>query len=86
MNLTIYKIVQIGQNQSVEMLRLPSREEIHAAYVEGKEGIIALIVGLVENWVGIIQEHQETIQQQQELIQRQQETLARLEARVQGLE
>lgn len=72
MNFTIYKIVKIGQNQSVETLRLPSREEIHDAYVEGEEAIIALIVGLAENWVGIIHEHQETI--------------ARLKARVQALE
>jgi hypothetical protein len=68
LNFTIYKIVQIGQNKSVETLHLPSREEIHEAYVEGEEAIIALIVGLAENWVGIIREHQETIQQQQKLI------------------
>jgi len=71
--------VQIGQNQGVETLRLPSREEIHAAYVAGEEAVVALIVGLVENWVGIIQE-------QQEIIQQQQETIARLEARVKALE
>lgn len=56
----------------MEPLRLPSREEIHTAYVEGEEAVIALITGLVENWVGIIQAQQETI--------------ARLEARVQVLE
>jgi transposase len=79
LNITIAKIVQIGQNQSVETMRLPSQEEVHAAYVEGEEAIIALILELVENWVGIIQEQQETLQQQQE-------TIVRLEARVQALE
>lgn len=63
----------------MEPLRLPSREEIHAAYAEGEEAVVALIAGLVENWVGVIQAQQETIQQQQE-------TIARLEARVQALE
>jgi transposase len=93
LNVTIYKIEQIGQNQGVEMLRLPSREEIHAAYVGGEEAVVALIVGLAENWVGMIQEQQETIQQQreiaqqqQEIAQQQQETIAKLEARVQALE
>lgn len=72
MNLTIVKIVQISQNQDMEPLRLPSREEIHAAYVEGEEAIVALILGMAENWIGIIQSQQETI--------------AHLEARVQALE
>jgi transposase len=79
LNFTIYKIVQIGQNQGVETLRLPSREEIHAAYIEGEEAVVALIVGLVEDWVEVIQEQQESYQQQQEII-------ASLEARVQALE
>ena len=71
--------MQIGQNQGVETLRLPSREEIHIAYEEGEEAVIALITGLVGNWVGIIQEQQETLRQQQD-------TMTRLEARVQELE
>lgn len=78
--------MQIGQNGGVETLRLPSREEIHTAYIEGEEAVVALIVGLVENWVGVIQEQQEIIQQQQVNIQQQQETIARLEARVKALE
>jgi len=41
--------------------------------------VIALIVGLAENWVGIIQEQQETLQQQQE-------TIAKLEEQVQVVE
>ena len=63
----------------MEQLRLPSREEIHAAYAEGEEAVVALIAELLENWVGVIHAQQETIQQQQE-------TIARLEARVQALE
>jgi transposase/uncharacterized coiled-coil protein SlyX len=86
LNFTIVKIVQICQNQGVETIHLPSREEILAAYVEGEEAVVALIVGLAENWVGIIQEQQEALRQQQEIIQQQQETIARLEARVQALE
>jgi transposase len=93
LNLTIVKIVQIGQNQGVETLRLPSREEIHVAYVEGEETVVALLIGLAENWVGNIQSQQESlkhqqenIQSQQETIQKQQETIAGLETRVKALE
>ena len=79
MNLTIVKIVQISQNQGMEPLGLPSREEIHAAYVEGEEAIVALLIGLAENWI-------ETIQVRQDILQKQQEIIAQLEARVQALE
>lgn len=78
--------MQIGQNQGMETLRLPSREEVHVAYVQGEETVLALIAGLAESWIGIIQEQQETLQQQQEIVQQQQETIAKLEARVQALE
>ena len=77
----------------METLRLPSREEIHAAYVEGEEAVFALVIGQAEDWVGNIQAQQESLQRQQESIQSQQETIqkqqeiiARLEARVQALE
>jgi transposase len=86
LNLTIYKIVQIDLYQDMEPLRLPSREEMHAAYVEGEEAAVALIAKLAENWVGIIQAQQETLQQKQEIIQQKQKTIVRLEARVQALE
>jgi len=36
----------------MEALKLPSREEIHAAYVEGEEAVVAMIASLAENWVG----------------------------------
>ena len=75
MNLTIYKIVQIDLYQDMEPLRLPSREEMHAAYVEGEEAAVALIAKLAENWVGIIQAQQETLQQKQEIIQQKQKTI-----------
>ena len=54
----------------MESLNLPSREEIHIAYVEGEEEV-ALIAKPAENWVGVIQVQQETI--------------ARLEARLHAL-
>ena len=56
MNFTIVKIVQIGQNQGVETLRLPSREEIHAAYGEGEEAVVALIAvdDLAKNFIIVI--------------------------------
>ncbi len=86
MNFTIVKIVQIGQNQGMETLRLPSREEIHAAYDEGETAVVVLIAGLTENWVGIIQEQQAALQRQQETSHQQQEIITQLEARVQALE
>lgn len=46
----------------MEALRLPSREEIHSAYVEGEEAVVALIAGLAANWVRVVQEQQQTIQ------------------------
>jgi transposase len=52
--------------------RLPSVEEIDTAYEEGKAAMVALILGLAEDWM--------------EIFQQQQETIARLEERVQALE
>ncbi len=46
----------------MEPLRLPSREEIHIAYVQGEEAVVALTAGLAENWVGVVQQQQQTIQ------------------------
>jgi transposase len=72
--------VQIGQNQEMEeVLRLPSVEEIDAAYDEGKAAVVALIMGLAAEWVSAFQKQQEVIQQQHE-------TIAKLEERVQALE
>ena len=79
MNITIVKIVHIGQNHCMEPLRLLSREEIHIAYEEGEESVVALIVGLVEDWVGAFQEQQEVIRQQQESIEKLQERIQALE-------
>jgi transposase len=87
LNLTIVKIVQIGQNQNMaKALRIPSREEIDVAYEEGEEGVAALVTELVENWVGVIQEQQAINQEQQEVILEHREIIARLEERVQALE
>ena len=63
----------------MEPLRLPSREEIHNAYEEGEEAVVALIVGLVEDWVLVFQEQQEIIRQQQESIEKLQERVQVLE-------
>ena len=66
-----------------EVPRLPSREEIDAAYEEGKEAVVALIMELAAEWVSVFQEQQA---EQKKIIQQQQETIAKLEERVQALE
>ena len=38
--------MQIGQNKGVETLRIPSLEEIDAAYEDGKAAVVALIMEL----------------------------------------
>jgi transposase/uncharacterized coiled-coil protein SlyX len=80
LNFTIVKIVQMGQNSNMEgQPRIPSVEEIDAAYEEGKAAVVALIMELAAEWVS-------AFQKQQEIIQRQQETIAKLEERVKALE
>jgi len=51
---------------------LPSREEIHTAYLQGEEGIVALIMQLVGLFLAILRQQQEMI--------------VKLEARIQVLE
>jgi transposase len=53
-------------------LQLPSREEIHAAYVQGEEGVVALITQLVGIFLAILEQ--------------QQELNAKLEARIRAVE
>jgi hypothetical protein len=79
LNNTIVKIVQMGQNQDVETLRLPDVEEIDAAYEEGKAAVVALILEMASEWSS-------TFQRQQVVVLEQQETIAKLEERVQALE
>jgi transposase len=55
-----------------EAPRLPSVEEIEAAYEEGKAAVVALVMGLAAEWLIVFQ--------------KQQETIAKLEERVQALE
>jgi len=70
----------MGQNQVMEGVpRLPSVEEIDAAYEEGKAAVVTLLMGLAAEWVSAFQKQQEVIQQQQE-------TITKLEERVQVLE
>ena len=60
-------------------LNLPSREEIRAAYLQGEEGVVALVAKLVSDFVTILGSQREMILKQQELIEQ-------LQARVQALE
>jgi BMFP domain-containing protein YqiC len=72
MVLQLAKIVQAGHNRRMITIRLPSREEIHAAYRQGEEAVVAL--------------SHESLGVQASVIQQQQETIAHLEARLQALE
>jgi transposase len=63
----------------MDTLPLPSREEIHAAYLQGEEGVVALIAQLVSAFLAVLQ-------QQQEMVGKQQELIDRLEVRIQALE
>jgi transposase len=60
-------------------LALPSHEEIHAAYLQGEEGVVALSTQLVSAFLALLQQQQERIAQQQELIDQ-------LQARIRVLE
>jgi transposase len=77
----------------MDTLPLPSYEEIHAAYLQGEEGVVALITQLVSAFLAGLQQQQEKLAQQQglidkqqEVIDKQQELIAQLEARIQALE
>jgi len=61
----------------MKALQLPRREEIHAAYIDGEEAIVVLIVSLAENWVEAIQQQQETIEKLQERVQTLEDQLAK---------
>jgi transposase len=44
-------------------LELPSRDEIHAAYLQGEEGVVALITQLVSVSLAVLRQQQEIIEQ-----------------------
>jgi len=60
-------------------LELPSRDEIHAAFLQGEEGVVALVAQLVSAFLTILRQQQETANKQQVLIDQ-------LKARIQTLE
>lgn len=62
MNLTIVKIVQVGQNMGMEPPRLPTEEEVRAAARQGEDAVVELVFGLVSDWVGILQQLEARIQ------------------------
>jgi transposase len=70
----------------VVTLALPSREEIHAAYLQGEEGVVALIAQLVSAYLAILQQQQEMANKQQELITKLQGIIDQLGVRIQALE
>jgi transposase len=61
--------VQAKHNSNMNTLKLPSRDEIHAAYLQGEEGVVALISKLVSDFVAILGQQQETIEQLQVRLQ-----------------
>ena len=60
-----------------EVLRLPSVEEIDAAYEEGKAAVVALIMELAAEWVSAFQKQQETIAKLEERVQTLEDQLAK---------
>ncbi len=63
----------------MDTLPLPSRQAIHAAYLQGEEGVVALIAQLVRAFLAILRQRLEIVDKQQELIDQ-------LEVRIQALE
>lgn len=77
MNLTIVKIVQIGQNQAMEPIQFPTEDEVRAAARQGEEAVVALFTSIVGNLAGVIQQQQETIQRLEERVQALEDQLAK---------
>ncbi|HNS03127.1 MAG TPA: DUF6444 domain-containing protein [Anaerolineae bacterium] len=59
----------------MEMLRIPSLEDIHRAYAQGEEAVVALVMQVVAQQADLLA-----------VVQQQQETIGRLEDRVRTLE
>jgi len=60
-----------------EAPRLPSVEEINAAYEEGKAAVVAMIMGLAAEWLSVFQKQQETIVKLEERVQALEDQLAK---------
>jgi transposase len=61
----------------MKAFQTPSKEEIHNAYNDGEEAVVALIFSLAENWVGVLQQQQETIVELRERVQALEDQLAK---------
>ena len=62
MNINIVKIVQIGENWGVELLRIPTEEEVRAVARQGEDAVVELVFELVNNWVRILGQMEERVQ------------------------
>ena len=60
-----------------EIPRIPSIEEIEAAYEAGKAAVVALIMELAAEWVSAFQKQQETIATLEERVQALEDQLAK---------
>lgn len=61
----------------MDVLHLPTEEEVRAAVRQGENAVLALIASLISNWGGVIQQQQETIQRLQERVQVLEDQLAK---------
>ena len=62
MNINIVKIVQIGQNQGMEPLRVPTEDEVRAAARQGENAVVELVFGLVKNWMDVTRQLEGRVQ------------------------
>ena len=67
----------------MEPLQTPSLEEIHAAYLQGEQAVVALIEGWAQTLATAVTRHQEELTS---LILKQGEQIRQLAARIQALE
>jgi transposase len=61
----------------MEPISLPSREDIHTAYEQGEEAVVALFAGSISHWMSIVQQQQEIIQRLEERVKALEDQLAK---------